>query len=94
MPTASGTGSVPGRRPCCWSAEEDRLERDVVADQQGSDAQRALKLVGGNAHGGQAQAAEIERQFARHGDGVAVQGHAAPLQRAASSATGCTTPVS
>ena len=68
--------------------------RHAVADQQGADAQRAAELVGGDAQGGHAQAAKVDRQFPDHLDRIGVQGTRAALQRAANSATGCSTPVS
>ena len=77
MPTARATGSVPGTQAVLlMAAEKDRLHCRAVTKQEGGNAHGPLKLVGGDAHGGDAQAAEVDRQLAGHGDRVGVQGHA------------------
>ena len=57
-------------------AEHQRRRWNVLAEQQGADAQRPAELMGGNAHGGHAQPVEIDRHLAHHFDGVGVQGDA------------------
>ena len=76
MPTANATDSLPGRSPACWCPPNmQRRQRHVPRHEQRPDAQRASKLVGGNAHGRHAQAAEAHRQLARHLHGVGMQRH-------------------
>ena len=74
MPTASATDSVPGRMPACWKPPKScGCEFDAVADDECADAERAVEFVGGDGHRGDAEFAEIDRQFADDLGGVGVE---------------------
>ena len=94
-PTARGTATVPGRRPCCWPPpKRPGAELDPLADQQQADADRAVELVGAGRQGRDPQGVEVDRDPADGLHGVGVDRDPAPRARAARRATGWIAPVS
>ena len=55
------------------AAEELRVKFDVVAHDERADAERAAEFVGGDGHRGDAELAEVDRQFAGDLGGVGVE---------------------
>ena len=72
-PTASATGSVPGRRPCCWWPPKNSGRRFVPRRSSSADARRAAELVAADRQGGHAEVAEMDGEFADRLGGVGVQ---------------------